>query len=315
MYRFKKTLRVVIPSVFFVLIFMLLAMATAFLAPRVYAAQCVPPGKSEMVVVTQVYDGDTLRLRDGRRVRLLGINTPELGRGNKPDEPFARQAKQAVEDFLAGESHVFLYTETETQDRYGRHLAYLFKRAPSEFKRAPSGFKRVPSGFKKAQEGFKDASNRANLSLGKTLLTSGLAYHVAIPPNLHLAACFAEAEKKAQRFKRGLWGPGGIAPVEVKTVSKGGYQRIRGKVSRVTLKGAWWINFGDGFTAVIYPEHQRYFDAEVVQGWQGSRLEVEGWVYRSRYKGKPQWRVKLGTPYSVTDISHKGMSKNALFSR
>ena len=33
----------------------------------------------QVAVVASVYDGDTLSLRDGRRVRLLQIDTPELG--------------------------------------------------------------------------------------------------------------------------------------------------------------------------------------------------------------------------------------------
>ena len=40
----------------------------------------------EIAVVDYIHDGDTLRLRDGRRVRLIGINTPELTRDNKPAE-------------------------------------------------------------------------------------------------------------------------------------------------------------------------------------------------------------------------------------
>nr|MBA3380320.1 hypothetical protein [Actinomycetota bacterium] len=35
----------------------------------------------ESGVVASVYDGDTLSLSDGRRVRLLQIDTPELGSG------------------------------------------------------------------------------------------------------------------------------------------------------------------------------------------------------------------------------------------
>jgi endonuclease YncB( thermonuclease family) len=37
--------------------------------------------RSETAIVASVYDGDTLMLRGGRRVRLLQIDTPELGSG------------------------------------------------------------------------------------------------------------------------------------------------------------------------------------------------------------------------------------------
>ncbi|MBV1930680.1 MAG: hypothetical protein KUG71_03105, partial [Porticoccaceae bacterium] len=52
-----------------------------------------------------------------------------------------------------------------------------------------------------------------------------------------------------------------------------------------------------------YPENQHYFDRATVEAWQDHWLETEGWVYKSSYKGEPQWRVKLETPYGVSDIS------------
>src|SRR5215218_5524206 len=47
---------------------------------------------SEAGVVASVYDGDTLTLTDGRRVRLLQIDTPELGSG----ECYSRAARTAL---------------------------------------------------------------------------------------------------------------------------------------------------------------------------------------------------------------------------
>src|SRR5687767_12005955 len=42
--------------------------------------------RAESVRVTQVLDGDSFRLSDGREVRLIGINTPEFGKNGKPNE-------------------------------------------------------------------------------------------------------------------------------------------------------------------------------------------------------------------------------------
>ncbi len=61
-------------------------------------------------------DGDTLRLADGRRVRLASIDTPELGR------PCAAEARDFTSAFLAGGVAV-LQPPDPPRDRYGRLLA------------------------------------------------------------------------------------------------------------------------------------------------------------------------------------------------
>ncbi len=239
---------------------------------------CVPKGMVQVVTVAHVYDGDTVRLEDGRRVRLLSINTPELGLDGAPNQKFARQAKNAVEDFLAIDGKTLIYTDIETQDKYHRYLAHI----------------------------YKQQSDGSVLSLERDLLIKGLAYHVVIPPNIALAECLAKAEEIAQWHKRGLWADTKAATLRAgqhRDVSiKGGYQRISGEVMRVTLKKAWWINFSSGLTAVIYPENQQYFDRNRVAKWQGRTFEIEGWVYKSSYKGKPQWRIRLETLYAITEL-------------
>ena len=42
--------------------------------------------------VIKVYDGDTVKIKDGKKVRLLGINTPEL---HHPDLPVQKYAVEA----------------------------------------------------------------------------------------------------------------------------------------------------------------------------------------------------------------------------
>lgn len=53
-------------------------------------AFCPLPGKPEQVRVQQVVDGDTVRLVDGRSVRLIGINTPEIGHGGVAASPMPK---------------------------------------------------------------------------------------------------------------------------------------------------------------------------------------------------------------------------------
>jgi micrococcal nuclease len=78
---------------------------------------------SQVAVVASVYDGDTLTLRDGRRVRLLQIDTPELGSG----ECYSRAARTALLRLAPLGSSVVLETDARLDrvDRYGRLLRYV----------------------------------------------------------------------------------------------------------------------------------------------------------------------------------------------
>jgi endonuclease YncB( thermonuclease family) len=74
-------------------------------------------------IVSSVYDGDTLTLRDGRRVRLLQIDTPELG----SRECYSRAARTALRRLAPVGSQVVLETDPalDRTDRYGRALRYV----------------------------------------------------------------------------------------------------------------------------------------------------------------------------------------------
>lgn len=84
---------------------------------------------SEQVSVDKVIDGDTIRAHvDGRseRIRLLGIDAPELGRDGNPDERCAREATRFLDDWIAN-STVTLRADPRSpeRDQYDRILAYV----------------------------------------------------------------------------------------------------------------------------------------------------------------------------------------------
>jgi micrococcal nuclease len=76
-------------------------------------------------VVTSVTDGDTVRLADGRRVRLVQIDTPEPGTG----ECYSRASKKALLRLVPQGSSVGLEADPRLDqvDRYGRLLRYLWR--------------------------------------------------------------------------------------------------------------------------------------------------------------------------------------------
>ncbi len=75
--------------------------------------------------VKWVVDGDTVVLDDGRRVRYIGINAPELEHDGHQAEPFAEEAKQ-FNASLVDRKEVRLEFDREHTDPYGRTLAYVF---------------------------------------------------------------------------------------------------------------------------------------------------------------------------------------------
>lgn len=85
-------------------------------------ASGIPAGATP-AVVRYVHDGDTLFLEDGRKVRLLGINTPEIG---EDAECWGDQAASELRGLLPEGSTVWVLEDVEPLDQYGRSLLFVF---------------------------------------------------------------------------------------------------------------------------------------------------------------------------------------------
>ena len=129
-----------------------------------------PPPAS--CVVGRVGDGDTFTCRDGRKVRLLGIDTPELAQG----EP-GRQAHAALSRLLPLGTAVRLERDVAPRDRYRRELAYVW------------------------------AGSRM---VNETLVREGWATIYTLPPNVKYADRLERAQKEARAAEAGLWKSGGF---------------------------------------------------------------------------------------------------------
>ena len=80
-------------------------------------------------LVYKVIDGDTYWVRDSLKnkfkVRLIGVNTPELHHPKKAKEPFAEEAKEFCVKRLLNKNIVLKF-EKDSFDRYGRLLAHVY---------------------------------------------------------------------------------------------------------------------------------------------------------------------------------------------
>jgi len=130
-------------------------------------------GRDTWVKVAWVYDGDTFRAANGQRIRLLGINAPEIAHGTEPGQPWGERAKQALIR-LIGNRMVRLKLDTEHRDIYGRLLAQVYLRD-----------RRWVNG---------------------ALVEHGHAVVYTFPPNLRWAAALLRLEKTARERQLGIWG-------------------------------------------------------------------------------------------------------------
>jgi micrococcal nuclease len=146
--------------------------------------------------VVRVVDGDTLKVRVGRRterVRLIGMDTPEIERNRKferdirrdrtktPREVLAagRQAKEYVSGLLKSGDVVRLERDVQERDRYGRLLAYVWLEG-----RGPQG---------------------KPLLLNAALLENGYAMLMTIPPDVKRVEYFRKLQEQARQNRTGIW--------------------------------------------------------------------------------------------------------------
>src|SRR3954469_11456806 len=110
-----------------------LAAGVAFARPDLGGSG--PAGQDEDGTVTRVVDGDTIHVALGGRdekVRYIGVDTPETHKPGTPVQCFGPAASAFNARLLEGRS-VRLRTDAESRDRYGRLLAYVYRRPDGLF--------------------------------------------------------------------------------------------------------------------------------------------------------------------------------------
>src|SRR6476469_9216515 len=102
----------------------LIAVALAAVAAVQPSAPGARTARSDPVMVRAVIDGDTIDVTSVGRVRLLGIDAPEIGRGFDTTAPFGREARDRLTRLIL-HRWVRLEQEAAAFDAYNRHLAYV----------------------------------------------------------------------------------------------------------------------------------------------------------------------------------------------
>lgn len=225
---------------------------------------CRATATTESVQLARVIDGDTVELADGRRVRLIGIDTPEIGYRGARSEPYAEAARDRLRE-LAAPGGVRMQTGVEAEDRHGRTLGHLFA---------------------------ADGSN-----LEALLLAEGLGMALVMPPNLALWRCQQAAEESARRLGLGLWATDPVMPVQA--LDSGGFALVRGRVSRIERAGAQlWLELDGPLVLRLRDVDRVYFADQQPEGWHGREVEVRGWVIErtARQSGRKPLMLPLRHP-------------------
>ncbi|WP_417316831.1 thermonuclease family protein [Emcibacter sp.] len=230
-------------------------------------------------LVTEVVDGDTLRLEDGRQVRLVGLQAPKLplGREGFTEWPFAKEAKEALEELTLNKQVTLRYGGLQT-DRYGRALAHLF----------------LPDGTWIQGE----------------MLKAGMARVYSFRDNRTQVRDMQAIEQEARRKRRGMWG---LSYYAIKHHLEAGrftdsFQIVEGVIKETaSVRGRIFINFGEDwktdFTLVIEGRARRLFQTADIKlaDLPGKKIHVRGWL---KYYNGPM--IQVTHPEQIQIVEPEG---------
>ena len=193
-------------------------LATIVAIVSLAAAQRLPVGPIlGPVAVLRVLDGDTVVLASNlgpRVVRLIGIDTPEVAHPERGREPFGPEASAFTEALLSPGTRVWVELDLETEDAYGRLLAYLYLPDP---------------------DGDWSVGGRAAAMVNEEIARSGFARVLTIPPNGVYADLFEAAVAQARAAGIGMFAPEPdevvpLAETEAVRGGSGGEDRFGGAI-------------------------------------------------------------------------------------
>lgn len=210
----------------------------------------IHPGYSYQKV-KKVYDGDTVLLMNGQKVRFLGINTPEVEGRHKSAEPGGEEAKNWLSGKLENKK-IRMEKDVEKKDKYGRLLAHV----------------------------FTEDGTHLNLELVK----AGLATVNIHPPNLKYVGEFLAMQEIAENAEHGLWANQHYASqsfTQLPGSKYKGWKRITGVVNNIKQTGRnIYLQFSDDFSIKIERRFEDLFPD--MESYLGKKIEVRGWLKKSK---------------------------------
>ena len=251
---------------------LLLAVALVVGVHNTPAAGCPAGHIDERVQAVYVFDGDTLKLEDGRRVRLIGINTPELNQKGAAPSPFAIEARDTLQGLLdSGRHTLLLQYGAERRDHYGRLLAHAF------------------------------LENGDNIAVH--LLQQGLATTLVVPPNTWARDCYQDHEDRARSAGIGLWGLAAYRAGNARTLppETRGFRIVRGRVSEIReSRHNIWVDIDGPLVVRVSRKDLVHFEPDYLEQLVGHEVEIRGWIKQDR----DGLRLTARHPAAINVITH-----------
>src|SRR3989338_1856837 len=121
--------------------------------------------------VVRVIDGDTIEIEGKKKIRYIGINTPELHDPRKPIECYGQTAVDENKKLVEGKE-IFIQKDISEIDKYKRLLRYVWV---------------------------------GDIFVNDHLIRQGFAQVSTFPPDVKYQQQFLEAQMEAKKNNRGLW--------------------------------------------------------------------------------------------------------------
>ena len=218
---------------------------------------CASTDFDDSARVRYVHDGDTVHLDDGRKLRLIGIDAPELARNQQPQQPFAIEARDYLRQRIKQQDNrVGLVYDRQQRDKYERTLVHLH---------------------------FANGD-----SVQAALLNAGLAVAFTTPPNNARHACYQQAEARAQQQSSHIWTHPKYSArtLESLTSDARGFHILRALVLNIknSAKGVW-LTLEAGLAIQIKPADLDNFAPALLDSLSGKHIEVRGWLHPRKTSG------------------------------
>ncbi|MFV7784871.1 thermonuclease family protein [Shewanella marisflavi] len=229
---------------------------------------CAPTQYDETVVFKSVIDGDTLMLEDERKLRLIGIDSPEIDT-HYPElsEPFADQARSFLAERLVPGQKLLLSYDRKRLDPQGKTLAYVYTESGEH--------------------------------LQEIMLSQGYA-KARVYQNDYFWQCLANIELQARQQKRGLWSHESYqakSPNELDRDDRNRWREVRGVVTGFERKGQHlWLIIDESFYVGIPREESGKFSNILTLNLLESPVIVRGELYYS-YK---KWQMIAHHPSQIS---------------
>lgn len=202
------------------------------------------------VPVLQVVDGDTVVLESNlgpRTVRLIGVDAPETVDEGDGTAALGRMAAEFVRGMLPPGTAVWVELDLETEDAYGRLLAYVYLAADE-------GPWRIDG----------EPASMVNLEI----VRAGYATAMTIPPNTVYWDLFEDAEAEARSGDRGLWAGGVLGGTLSRTTPANSGDAADAPAMRKPIEIA---------CAIYDPDTPNDADGEVVEVRLNERIDTRGY--------------------------------------